>query len=172
VRVALLSFLVLGGCFLSSPLLPRQTPVSKTSTASPFEVNLIIQEAIYGGVSGVSRRQEPVTVGVPLPDTAAIKSTTQLGLTGASAGQFRILGRWPSGNIEWLLVDTIADVPAGKTNTSISLTNGSGNFGGPSLATESGGRISVSTGPATFSIRKSKFNLIDEAAVGAHTDQD
>jgi len=166
VRVALLSFLVLG--FLSSLLLARRPQISKNPTASPLQVNLIIQEAIYGGVPGVSRRKEPVTVGVPLPDTAAIQSTTQLGLTGASAGQFRILGRWPSGNIEWLLVDTLADVPAGKTNTSISLTNGSGNFGGPSLATESVGRISVSTGTATFSIRKSKFNLIDEAAVGAH----
>jgi YetA-like protein len=134
-----------------------------------IRVNLTIQEAIYAGISGFSRRQEPVTVGIPLPDAAGIQSVSQLGLAGASVGQFRVLGRWPSGNIEWLLVDTLADLAAGKTNNAISLTNGTGNFGGSNLATEDTSGITVSTGAANFVVRKNKFDLIDEAAVRSRT---
>lgn len=136
-----------------------------TSTAVTLHVNLIIQESIYSGVSGVSRKQEPVAVGLPLADAAHVTSTNQLGLGGASAGQFRVLGRWPSGNIQWLLIDTLADLSAGKVNDSIMLTSGSGDFGGPRLATEDGSQITVSTGPAVFVVRKKKFDLIDQAVV-------
>src|SRR5262249_36992011 len=100
----------------------QQTIVSGPVGKPAFHVNLTIQEAIYSGISGVSRRQEPVTVGLPLPDSAGIQSTSQLGLAGASSGQFRVLGRWPSGNIEWLLVDTLADLAPGKTSNAISLS--------------------------------------------------
>jgi hypothetical protein len=149
---------------------PATLQATATKPATPgIHVNLTIQEAIYAGVSGVNRRQEPVSVGLPLPDASGIQNVSQLGLAGASAGQFRVLGRWPSGNIEWLLVDTLADLSAGKTSNSISLANGSGNFGGSNLATEGVSSITVSTGSANFVIRKSKFNLIDEAAVDART---
>jgi hypothetical protein len=136
------------------------------TSAIPLHVNLIVQEAIYSGVSGVNRINDPVSVGIPLPDSAAITSTSQLGLAGTSVGQFRILGRWPSGNIKWVLVDTLADVHAGTTNNSIVLTNGSGDFGGPNLATEDKSAITISTGTATFLLRKRKFDLIDQAVVG------
>ncbi len=136
----------------------------KTSSDG-LRVNLTIQESIYAGISGFSRQQEPVSVGLPLADAAGIQNVSQLGLTGASAGQFRVLGRWPSGNIKWVLVDTLADVSAGKTNSSISLTSGSGNFGGPELATESASGITISTGASTFVLRKKNFDLIDEAVV-------
>src|SRR5262249_15649851 len=64
-----------------------------------LHVNLIVQESIYAGITRFSRQQEPVSVGVPLADAAGVRDTSQLGLEGASAGQFRVLGRWPSGNI-------------------------------------------------------------------------
>jgi hypothetical protein len=135
--------------------------------ASPAQVrvNLIIQESLYAGTAGLSRQQEPVSVGLPLADSAGITSTSQLGLAGASAGQFRVLGRWPSGNTKWVLVDTLVDVPAGKIDRSISLTVGSGNFGGPDLAAENASNITISTGAATFVVRKKNFDLIDEATV-------
>jgi hypothetical protein len=132
-------------------------------------IPLIVQESRVPGTSGISRSQDPVTVGIPLADSTAIHDVTRLGLAGASAGQFRVLGRWPSGNIKWILMDTLADVTAGGQNTRIALTNGSGNFGGPNLAIDSGKSITVNTGTASFGLRKNNFNLIDQAVVYGKT---
>src|SRR5690348_6268302 len=62
---------------------------------APLEIPLTIQEAIYADAptKGIARDQGPVTVGIPLADSAAIKDVSQVGLKGASAGQFRVLGR-------------------------------------------------------------------------------
>src|SRR5579872_292955 len=143
----------------------------QAATANQLHVRLTVQEALYAGAPtrGIARRQGPVTVGVPLSDSAGIRSVSQLGLAGGSVGQFRVLGRWPSGNIEWLLVDTQADVPAGGRNTSIALMTGEGNFGGPDLARDTGPAITVNTGPAQFVIRKAKFNLFDRVTVNGKT---
>ena len=151
---------------IAVPLSGRFAETS-ASPANPnsLDVSLTIQEAIYSGVSGRSRSQDPVSVGVPLPDLGDIRSISQLGLRGASVGQFRILGRWPSGNIKWLLIDTQADVAAGQTNNGISLVSGTGNFGGGDLASEDSATITINTGPAVFTIRKANFNLIDKAVV-------
>jgi len=137
--------------------------------ATQLPVGVTVQEAVYSGVSGVDRTQDPVTVGIPISDSNLINNVSQLGLNGSTAGQFRILGRWPSGNIKWVLVDTLADVPAGGENTSIILTTGSGNFGGSNLATDNGTTISVNTGTATFTIKKANYNLIDQAVVNGRT---
>lgn len=74
-------------------------------------VPLAVQETIYpGSIPGITRSADPVTVGVPLPDdpTTGATDVNQLTLTGAAVGQFRVLGRWPSGRIKWVLVDTQA----------------------------------------------------------------
>jgi hypothetical protein len=135
-------------------------------------IPLTIQEAIYpGSIGGLTRTADPVTVGIPLPDDPATGATdvSQLTLTGVNAGQFRVLGRWPSGRIKWVLVDTLASLSAG-TQTGIGLTSGgSGNFGGSDLATDNGATITVSTGSATFTIRKANFNGIDQVVVGGTT---
>jgi YetA-like protein/Galactose oxidase, central domain len=142
---------------------------SDAGGSSQLNVPLIIQEAIYAGVSGIRRSEDPVTVGIPLPDSAGVNSVSQLGLNGASVGQFRVLGRWPSGNVKWILVDTQADVPAGGNNRSIALTAGSGNFGGTNLALDDGATITINTGAAKFTIKKANFNLIDVAVVDGRT---
>src|SRR5215813_13263224 len=129
-----LSVLLIG---FSSPLV-AQLPVPLT-----------IQEALYPGAptSGIDRSQDPVTVGIPLPDAAGINSISRLSLQGALVGQFRVLGRWPSGNIQWVLVDTQVDLAAGGKNTQIRLTSaGTGNFGGADLAIDNGATITVNTG--------------------------
>jgi hypothetical protein len=132
---------------------------------SGLPVALTIQESIYGDISGINRSGDPVTLGVPISDSSQINNISQLGIAGASVGQFRVLGQWPSGNIKWLLVDTQADVPAGGQNTAISLTTGTGSFGGATLATDNGSTITVNTGTATFTIKKANFDLIDQAVV-------
>lgn len=139
--------------------------------AAQLKVPLTIQEALYTGspTKGIARSQEPVTVGIPVPDSANVKSVSQLGLSGSTVGQFRILGRWPSGNAMWVLVDAQASLAAGGKNTDISVVPGRGDFGGPVLAADNGKEIVVNTGPAQFTIRKSRFNLFDRVVVHGKT---
>ena len=160
--------------FRNTPSVPILLAMAATLTASrsacaQIKIPLIVEESRFFGMSAVPRSQDPVTVGIPLPDSVGIRDTSQLGLTGTSNGQFRVLGRWPSGNIKWILVDTMADVTAGKQNTEIVLTKGSGNFGGANLAADNGFTITVNTGTSSFVLRKSKFNLIDQAVVNGKT---
>jgi hypothetical protein len=145
--------------------------LSSTLLLAQLSVPLTIQEALYPGAptTGIRRSQDPVTVGIPLPDSADISDISQLGLQGASVGQFRVLGRWPSGNIQWVLVDTQSDLTAGGKNTGITLVTGSGNFGGTNLATDNGKSITVNTGSAVFTIRKANFNVFDEVISGGKT---
>lgn len=141
------------------------------TSPAQLRIPLTIQEALYPGAptTGIARAQDPVTVGVPFPDSAGIKNISQLGLSGSPVGQFRILGRWPSGNAMWVMVDAQASLAGGGKNTSISITPGKGNFGGPDLALDSGREIVVNTGPAQFSIRKSNFDLFDRVVVHGKT---
>lgn len=137
---------------------------------SALNVPLTIQEAVYSGsVAGVNRADEPFCQGIPIGDSDAITNASTLGLTGASAGQFRVLGRWPSGNAKWVKVcGIVPSLSAGATAT-VTLTSGSGNFGGSNLATDNGATISVSTGTAVFTIKKARFNVIDSAVVDGNT---
>jgi len=150
-------------------LLALVAHLSATTAYAQVNIPLIIQESHALGTSGVPRSQDPVTVGIPLADSAGIRNASQLGLAGTSAAQFRVLGRWPSGNIKWILVDTLADVTAGGQNARIALTSGSGNFGGSDLAVDNGKTITVNTGAASFVLRKSNFNLIDQAVLNGKT---
>jgi hypothetical protein len=163
--------------FVSRSHLPLFALVALIGTGVRAEaqvnVPLTVKEALYpGSVTGVARSSDPVTVGIPLPDDPVTGATnvSQLGLSGASVGQFRVLGRWPSGRIKWVLIDTEATLSAGGSNTAIVLTSGgTGNFGGASLAVDNGSTITVSTGSATFTIRKANFNVIDTAIVAGKT---
>ena len=141
----------------------------RLQAAGPLTVPLIIQEALYpGSMPGVARTSDPVTVGIPLPDDAVSGAADvgQLGLSGAPVGQFRVLGRWPSGRIKWVLIDTQASLGAGAVLQAITLTTGGGgNFGGPDLAVDNGSTIQVDTGAATFRVRKAYFNGLDEVLV-------
>ena len=148
-----------------------------TITVSAASANIVtIQERLYpattGGanITGVTRIADPVTFGVPFPDdSTGIASTDVLGVSGATAGQFRALEVWPSGRLKWVLLDTLADVTANLTNTDLTITGGSGNFGGADLATDNGTTLTVSTGAGTFTVKKANFNLFDIVVVGAKT---
>ena len=149
-----------GPSAVASAATPADVPLT-----GALNVPLIVQEAIYPGVSGIARTQDPVTVGIPLSDGTGVRSESQLGLSGSAVGQFRILGRWPSGNAKWVLVDTLADVAAGGLNSSLSLVGGRGSFGGNNLATDQGATILVNTGIGQFVVRKARFNVLDSVVV-------
>jgi hypothetical protein len=138
---------------------------SAQSSCATLNMPLNIQEALPPGVQGVARTPGIVTVGLPLADCQAITSVSQLGLSGVYAGQFRILGRWPSGNAKWVQVDTVVNTVADEKNTSVTFLGGGGNFGGSNLANDNGASILISTGSAAFTIRKAKFDLFDQVVV-------
>ncbi|HUI79557.1 MAG TPA: Ig-like domain-containing protein, partial [Bryobacteraceae bacterium] len=129
-------------------------------------------------MSGIARTNEPVTVGVPLPDAGGIANTSTLGLTGASAAQFSVEGTWPDGNIKWLKIRAIVPSLAAGGTATLTLTNsGSGNFGGANLATDNGPTITVNTNGGTcgsgsaicFTVKKSNFDVIDQVQIGSTT---
>jgi hypothetical protein len=136
-----------------------------------FPITLTVQEALYpGSVPGVARTNEPFCQGVPLADSMGITSTTSLGLSGAAAGQFRMLGVWPSGNYKWIEVCGIVPTLGAGGTAIVSLTNsGSGNFGGTNLASDNGSTITVTTGAATFTVKKANFNVVDQVMIGNTT---
>lgn len=134
-----------------------------------LNVPLTVQEALYaGGSKGIARTAEPFCMGVPLADSARIGSTRALGLSGATAGQFRVLASWADGNYKWIKICGIIPSMSGGGKATVTLTDsGSGNFGGANLATDKGTTIEVATGEATFSIKKANFNAIDSVTIGS-----
>jgi hypothetical protein len=138
-----------------------------------LNVPLTVQEALYpGGSTGIARTNEPFCMGVPVADAAAVTGTSSLGLTGAAAAQFRILGKWPSGNAKWIKVcGIVPSLAAGRTTTVTLTDSGGGNSGGPNLAADPGGAapITVNTGAAIFAIKKANFNVIDSVVMGSTT---
>ena len=143
--------------------------------ATALSVPLEVREALYVGdqtgktsslAGGVARTNEPFCQGIPIPDSAAVTSTDFLNVTGASAGQFRTLGVWPSGNVKFVKVcGIVPTLSAGGTATVTLTNNGAGNFGGSNLATDSGATITIVTGTSTFTVKKANFNVIDTATV-------
>ena len=65
--------------------------------------------------SGIPRRREPVTVGLPLPQ-GAVRDPLELVLANPAGGLVPVQGsvslRWPDGTIKWGLFDFQADVDA------------------------------------------------------------
>ena len=157
------------------------------SMVAQVSAPLTIQESIYPGVSGIARSSEPVTVGLPLAqgqvacggaNPAACTGVSSMGITGATMGQFRCMIEWPDQSCKWMLVDTQATLTAGGASTSYTVTKaGTGNFGGfggnmaadSNAANANSGTITVTTGAATFVIRKANQNGIDSAVAGTTT---
>lgn len=141
--------------------------VAAGSARAALPVPITVQEALLPGVTGLARTGGPVSVGIPLEESQGITNVSQLGLSGATAGQFRELARYPGGAIKWVLVDFQSDLAAGGSSAAVSLTNGAGAFGGTLLATDQGASIQIATGAATFSVVKSPFRLFDQVSVGS-----
>ena len=142
--------------------------LSSSLAFAALNVPIIVKEALPKNISGVDRINEPLTVGIPLLDSDNIRDINQLGLSGASIGQFKVLRKYRSGNIHWVLVDTQISLPANKHSV-IHLTCGSGNFGGSNLAQDQGNLISVDTGKVKFFIKKKNFNILQKVIVSGDT---
>lgn len=131
-----------------------------TPAGSALAVPIEVRELLPEGISGKDRREEVATFGVPLADSSGVKSVSGLHLSGATESQFRALHRYPSGNIQWLLIDTLVSVPAGGHKELVLSGNGTAPFSAM-LAEDKGDTIVVDTGAARFVIRKGHYNVFD-----------
>ena len=138
------------------------------ASAGAVEVKLTVADT-----TGVARKGEPVTTGVPFAK-GAVKDVSKL--TASVAGtlipaQFIKTVPWPDGSVRWALLDTQVDVPAGgKTELVVSsapvlIIRGGRPAPRPRLKdavhiTHGTDGLAVSTGPMQFTIDKkgAKFN--------------
>lgn len=102
---------------------------------------------------GRARVQAPVTRGVPLPQ-GALHDPEALCLQDAAGrslpAQWRVLGRWPDGSLQWVLLDTILDVPAGGLS-GLQVTSGTPASPTSQLrVTPDGSALLVDTGRLSF----------------------
>jgi hypothetical protein len=174
-----------------------------------LSVPIVAQPAEWTAMSTVgptgTRTHAPVTFGIGIPDASGVdcpgtpgtvdSTPSRLELQDGSGtrldAQFRCLGRWPSGNAQWVLVD--AQLPSftesAGFDTSLHLVNvasGGGNLpssglaelctgsGAPDPACPDANHILVRTsgaacgdaGAVCFLVRQHNYNLFDDVEVG------
>lgn len=127
--------------------------------------------------SGVSRSNEVVVFGVPIPRAWQVRNPAGLRLRSAEGplvpGQFEVLARWGShaadtnAPAQWVLVACPVSVPAHGTGALVCEQGSPGDPGPPSLtlATNAAGRLVVESGAAQFEINRQTFNLLDRVLV-------
>src|SRR2546428_8210206 len=112
----------------------------------PLAVPLALEES-----AGVARHAWPASASVPLP-RGRVQSPDKLWLAApdghAAPLQARALERWPDGSVRWLLLDFLADIPAGKGAT-YTLRDGA------PPAPASGGRAPLEAGAGGAPARRS-----------------
>jgi len=141
-------------------------------------VRLSVQNA-----TGHQRVDEPLTSGVPLPESMGIASVGDLVVTDEAGtpipAQFTVLSRWngtPSDDakpIKWVLVNFQADAPRNGSGTYY-LKERSEAGAPPSNAgmsvIETGDGFTVDTGKAKYAISKRHFNVFDHVWIDGNND--
>src|SRR3990172_6803397 len=153
---------------MSKPSEPNLSPLEKhASPTSDFLVDLSVEEH-----AGITRRKEPVTIGIPLP-RGAVVDPSHLGLLDASDQsvvlQTQLLAKWPDGSVKWVLLDFQADVDGHHTATySLHSVPRRAAVGAQARMTvqTSPDCITVETGRAVFFINRRTLKLFDRVVVG------
>ena len=123
--------------------------ILRTAAREPLAVPLTVQALAPVGGAGMAREDEPVTVGIPLPDDLAIRDVSELEIVGAEHYQLRALGHWAeTGNVKWVLADFLASLDSREAREGVVLTRVEEPSGPrPPLAIERNHRIEIDTGP-------------------------
>ncbi len=132
----------------------------ETAKAQEEIVRLTLTERL-----GAERTGEVVITGVPLP-AGLIEDAGELALADANGqpipADIRPVIHWPDGSVKWVHLYFSADCGA-KGTTEVSLVRGL-RTRPEGLTVEDGAEtITVTTGSARFIVRKTGFNLIDQA---------
>lgn len=146
---------------------PRSSHVSIPSEGIALKVS---------ETAGITRREYPLTRGVPLPQGAVLQAS-HLSLQDAQGRdvpvQLRVLGRWPDSSAKWVLLDFQANVEAGQEAVyTLHYTEGqkaAASVRGVEIA-ERADRFEVCTGPLRFGVGKKAFALFDGVALGQRTE--
>ena len=141
---------------------------------------ITVQPVLHTGATDAAHTSEPVCTGLPIADSDAVSpaNLSQLGLSGGPIiGQFRVLGKWPSGNVKWLQVCTLMTTAPNGSATYVVDKSGlcsGGSCGTVPLATDntkcdgtsSNNFIRVVPTPGScFQIRKANFDVLDQVTV-------
>jgi len=98
-----------------APVVAMLAAGTSLAVEPPLAVPLDVRE-----VAGVARQAFPARASVPLP-RGRVRDARTLWLASPSQRpallQSRVLERWPDGSVRWLLLDFVADVPAGAHAT-------------------------------------------------------
>ena len=136
--------------------------------AAPATVPLRLEEA-----AGVARRSWPVTMGVPLA-RGALADPARAGLRDPAGRpvdlQTRALSRWEDGSVKWLLLDFLADVPAGQS-ASYALETGAparppAKTDPRVTVTQTAGQVVVDTGAVRFAVDRARFGVFSQVRAG------
>lgn len=135
------------------------------------QVQLTVTERL-----GISRLQEPVTSGIPIPrgELDSVEKVRLLRNGREVPAQFRALGLWrPTKSIRWLLVDFQTDIRTNEKQA-FTLEYGKGvesrvKTSMPIGIQEDGDGYTVNTGAATFRLSKRTFSLFDEVKLADGT---
>jgi len=143
---------------------------------------LAVQEARAEGIrvpltmrewSGLARRGEPVTTGIPF-DPGAVSDLTRLAVFDDEGervpAQFASLASWPDGSPRWLLCDFQALIePEAAVKYVLAEADGSGPET-PLRLEETDEQYTVTTGPLRFTVRKQNFDLLHEVWIDRNED--
>jgi hypothetical protein len=134
---------------------------------SGFDIPLVLQEQ-----AGITRKQEPVTIGIPLPK-GATRSSHDFSLTDSDGNelplQAAVASRWSDGSLKWILLDFFADA-APQRSTLYRLRVGprrttSATY--PKLSvTRRGASVEVDTGVAVFELMTTAFGPFSSVKMG------
>ncbi len=126
-----------------------------------------------------ARIAEPVTSGIPLPQSLGLTDPQQFHLLDSSGqgvpAEFSVLGRWDSGPqdtskpIRWLEVSFAANVPANATAT-YTLDLGDNPAAAGIQLTQTADFIDITTGPARFEIDRNSFDLFHSVWLDTNND--
>jgi hypothetical protein len=136
--------------------------------ASTVDVPLLVQEVLPAGATGFARPAAEAAFGIPFAqgEVPVVDGRPALAVANSSEYQFRTLGTWPDGSVQWALVDAVTDVPAGGLSSSLEVIGGAGQSEGANVATDGGNVITLDTGAVQATVLKAGFNLFDTVKVG------
>lgn len=139
------------------------------ASAQDFKVPLTVQES-----AGVARQNEPVSGGIPLP-MGLVGGSTDVKLVDERGtempAQFSVINRWGADrSVMWLLVQSVATVPANGSVTYYLVPGPAAVKRGLLKVRESAGAITVDTGVLKFTVSKKRFNLLDAVWLDANGD--
>lgn len=125
------------------------------------EVSIFVSAESYPGGYGLARVNEPVRLGLPLPQGLCVTESVcalRDALDRPMPVQARSLDRWQDGSIRWLLIDFQATAPAATTPAYQLSFDGHDRLVEPTSSlrvTQAGETVSIDTGVAQFHLRGS-----------------